>query len=117
MSLSIIGLSVVTGRTFVHVFVPAVCLFALSGSDRKFKPGLDRCAPVLRGSNKFASECVNVQGVWRERGQLFWNCPDGNGTEPKEDADRTVNSYTHTCTLTLTFKNAPKRDKKNFLSS
>lgn len=71
-------------------------LFALSGSDRKFKPGLDRCAPVLRGSNKFASECVNVQGVWRERGQLFWNCPDGNGTEPKEDADRTVNSYTHT---------------------
>lgn len=71
-------------------------LQAISGRDRKSRSRLDRCAPVFRGSNECVFECVNGQGLWR--GQLFWNYPDGNGIEPKEDADSVVNLRTDTHT-------------------
>ena len=59
----------------LHVCACACVLFVLfllsiTGRDRKSRSSLDRCAPVFRGSNKCVCvcECVNVQGMWRERG-------------------------------------------------
>lgn len=38
-------------------------------------------------------EATTSVPVWG--GQLFWNCPGGNGTKPKEDVDTAVDSCTH----------------------
>lgn len=91
-------------------------LFALSGSDRKFKSSLDRCAPVLRGSNKCV--CVGLQvSVWMCRvcggkgGSYFGTVQTEMGPNPKR-MQIGLSTHTHT----HTFKSAPKCDKKNFWS-
>lgn len=80
-------------------FVCVLFFLTITGRDRKSRSSLDRCAAVFRGSNKcvcvFMCESVSMCKVWREGEQLFWNSSDGNGAEPKEDADM-LSAHRHT---------------------
>lgn len=90
-----------TNNTFIILFVHG-CMRCWSSSSWLSQEEIESPGPVLidvllcseEATSVWVYECAGcVEG---KGGQLFWNCPDGNGTEPKEDADRVVNSHTDT---------------------